>query len=248
MSQLASGRQSNRSEHDRRVATSAASTRFHLRHGVAGRGVRRITPPCAVLRDKPLRLGRADRPDPDLSVSRLRHRRPAGRPISARGGAVPDHCVGRFVDRHHPARELSDPAHLATGVQGSERWPCPGHAACGGAALRSAGDPARLCEPVRDPAAAARHRDWWQHRGSRLRPLDCGQHPWHVPPCLLVHPDVRHASDARGIRPCSGCGLRRGFVALAASSVIRGVRSRCHPRVDLSSLRHKAAAGRQATL
>ena len=121
-----------------------------------------------------------------------------------------------------------------------------GHAARGGAAVRGAGDPARLREPVRDPAPAQERRDRRQHGRPRLRAVHRRQHPRHVPAGVLVHPDLRHAADARGFRPGAGADLDRRPVA--AAQALRAVRGRGDPRVDLPAVGHQAARGRHAPL
>ena len=154
--------------------------------------------------------------------------------------------MGRPVDRHHPPCQLPDPADLAAGIQRGQRRPCPRHPTRGGGALRGARDLARLRQPVCYPPLASRRGDWRQHGGSRLRPFDRGQHPRHLPACVLVHPDLRHAPDARGIRPGAGRRLHRG--TLAATAPLRVVRRGGDPRLDLSALRDQAAAGGPAAV
>ena len=191
-------------------------------------------------------MGRAHRPDPRLPLGGLRDRRPPRRQTSAGRGAVPDHSVGRPVDRHHPAGQLPHPADLAAGFQRGQRRPRSGHAPRGGRAVRGARDLARLRQPFRNPPVAARRGDRRQHGRPRLRAFHRGQHPGHLPAGLLVHPDLRDAPDARGIRPRAGRRVHRG--AVAATTPLRVLCGGGDPRVDLSAFRHQAASGRPAGL
>ena len=191
-------------------------------------------------------MGRPDRPHPHLSLGRLCHRRPSCRSAPARRGPVPDHGVGWTVDRDHPAGQLSDPADVAAGFQSAERRPGRGNAARCRAAFRRPCDPARLRQPFRDPPAAARRRDRGQHCGARLCAVDRGQHSRHLSACLLVHPELRHAADARGIRSRAGRDLdRRPVAAPPALCLLRSCRDH---RLDLSAVRDQATPGRSASV
>ena len=78
-----------------------------------------------------------------------------------------------------------------------------------------------------------------EHRGTRLCALDRGKHPRHVPSGLLVHPDIRDATDARGFGLVLVAVSVTQPVAVAAAARIRRVCGGSDPRVDRHCVRIK---------
>src|SRR2546430_1617241 len=72
--------------------------------------------------------------------------------------------------------------------------------------------------------------------------VDRGQHPRHVPACLLVHPGLWHAADARRLR--AGAGFDLGTRAVAAATSLCVIRGRGDHRLGAAACRDQAARGR----